>query len=122
MKNPFKKLATVCVTAYANWTFKKAVKLAEAKRKKNYARQYVLSDPFPQNPDKLIVLNAKEFRKMKRFFHVPIGAIPSDTLINQSWYYTSGLKGEDAMVFDEQEIRRLAFVRMLLKRAKLADL
>lgn len=120
MKNPFKKLAALCVTAYANRTFRKAVELAEQKRRTSCAKQYVISDPFPQNAERLIVVSAKEFQDMKHFFKVPVGAIPGDVLINQSWYYTRGVNGRGRMDREQVEIRRLAFVGMLLHRAKLA--
>ena len=115
--NIFKRLASDCVTSYANRLYDKAVKLAKERGKENYGRHYVISHPL--NDRRLIVVTAKQHRQMCKEFNVPRNYLPVDCLEKQSWYYTAGASGKDGISFREEQIRRLAFVRMLLKKAKL---
>lgn len=120
MRNPFKKLAALCVTAYANRLYRSTAKMAEKKRTETCTKQYVLSAPLPVWSNQLIIVSAKEFQKIRHHFGVPTGTIPSDVLIRQSWYHTSGRSGQGGISKEEAEVRRLAFCRYMLKRANLA--
>lgn len=118
MRKFFKRLAVLVVTAYANRLFKKAVELAEERHTKNFRRHYVLSNPV--NESRLIVVNAKEFQTMRRQFSIPVGVVDANALKTQSWYYTTGRSKKDSIGNKDYETRRLAFVKFLLEKAKLA--
>ena len=92
-------------------------RLAKEKGKENYGRHYVISHPL--NDRRLIVVTAKQHRQLRKEFNVPRNYLPVDCLEKQSWYYTAGASGKDGISYREEQIRRLAFVRMLLKKAKL---
>lgn len=118
MKNPFKKLAALCVTAYAKKIYEQAVELAEDKYKEHPDMYFVITDP--AHPKKLMCINMKQFLDLRHRYHIPSKALTVATLKNQCWYRTKSKTGVDAMSFQDITVRKLAFCRELLKRAKLA--
>lgn len=117
MKNPFKKLAALCVTAYAKKIFNQAINLAEDKYKASPDMYFVITDP--SRPKRLMCINTRQFLDLRHKYHIPSKALTIDKLKNTCWYRTKSKAGTDAMSFQDLTVRKLAFCRELLKRAKL---
>jgi hypothetical protein len=114
-KKTFKRLAGYLVAIYANRLYKKAVQKADAAYTKTRGRNYVVSGF--NDVSKLLVINREEFRAAKKTFNLQGHDISK--LKQGAWYYTMDRSGE-GMSEKDKEIRRLAFIRHMLKRAKLA--
>ena len=116
MKKLFEKLAGYLVTAYANRLYNKAVKIADDRHTKEKTTIYVISSYF--DPSKLVTCNRKQFRLMKERLR-----LRSEKVANMrmgSWYHTADAIERNGLPAVDKEARRLAFVRMILKKAKLA--
>ena len=118
MKNPFKKLAALCVTAYAKKIYNQAVSVAEGRYKEHPDMYYVITDP--SDAKKLMCINTRQFLEMRKFFKVPGRSLPINGLKEGCWYHTKSKTGKDALSFRDLTVRKLAFCRELLLRAKLA--
>lgn len=116
MKQFFRKLAGYVVTAYANRLYRKAVKIADKRHKQEKTMIYVISSYF--NPSHLVTYNRKEFRETKEFLKIRDQKI--ENLKKGSWYHTPDAIGCNGILAIDMEARRLAFARMLLKRANLS--
>lgn len=117
MKKIFKRLAGYVVTAYANRLYNKAVKMADDRHAQEKTTIYVISSYL--DPKELVTYNREQFRRVKRLFKLREEKI--ENLRAGSWYHTTD-KGENNGLSDlDKEARRLAFVRMILQKAKLAD-
>lgn len=117
MMNPFKKIARLCVGAYAKNLFNKAIEVAESKYKERPDMYYVINDP--NNPKKLVVINNAQFRTIRHIMGIPSKELTMQTLKNTCWYHTKNLVGKDALSPRDITIRKLAFLRDLLHKAKL---
>lgn len=115
MKKILRKASGWLVTIYANRTFKKAVKTAEEAHAKLGERIYVVSSF--SDISELVVLNRDTFRKMKKMYNLRHTDLSS--LMEGAWYYTADRAGKNGLPAKEKEVRRLAFVRHMLMRAKL---
>ena len=115
MKKFFKKLAGYLVTIYANRTFRKAIKEADAVHEQLKERIYVVSSL--TDISQLIILNREKFRLMKRALNLKDHNI--DKLAEGAWYYTPDRSGKGGLTERQLEVRRLSFVRHMLVRAKL---
>lgn len=115
MRKFFKKLAGYVVTAYANRLYNKAVKIAERRHKEENTMIYVISSYY--DPSLLVTYNRKQFRAAKEFLKLRSEKIES--MKKGSWYFTSDAIGRNGINGKDMEARRLAFVRMILTRAKL---
>lgn len=116
MKNFFKKLAKYVVAAYANRLYRKAVKIADKRHEQERTTIYVLSSF--RNSSHLTTCNRTEFRRMKMACHIYFHHI--DKLKEGCWYHTGDARERNGMNAADKEARRIAFMRMMLKRAKLA--
>lgn len=116
MKNPFKRIAAFLVTAYANRIYRKRVKLADKLHEELKWRMYVC---MPFGGSNLIIMDRKGFRKAKRLRHIYDPTVSTLNLQDGSYYYTADRGGNGAMSPREKELRRLAFVNYMLRRAKL---
>ena len=117
MKNYFKKLAALCVTAYAKQVFAQAVKLAESKYRNHPDMYFVITHPV--RPKKLICINTKQFLHLRHAFGIPSKRLTIATLKNHCWYRTRSKVGNDALPPQDVNVRKLAFCREILRRAKL---
>ena len=115
-----RRMAIYVVTAYANRIYKKAVIAADERHAKEKETIYVSNGAI--NASSLVTYNRKEFRRAKRILRVydnkqyNIAALKS-----ASWYYTPNREEKDGMTERSKELRRLAFVKNLLRQAKLLD-
>ena len=115
MKKFFRKLAGYIVTYYANRIYRKAVKEADRVHAERKERIYVASSI--EDVRELVIYNRYKFRKMKNRLFIPKYYISN--LKHGAWYYTADRGEQNGLTPEEKEIRRLAFVRHVLHRAKL---
>lgn len=115
MKKFFNKIAKYVVAAYANRLYKKAVKKAEERNAKENTMIYVISSFFDES--QLVCCSRKEFREAKE--KMRLRHLKMDGLKAGSWYHTADAIGRNGLNPIDQEARRIAFVRMILKRANL---
>lgn len=112
MRKLFRKWASYFVTSYAKKIFKQAVDAANYKSQKLGQPVYVISHPFDDR--KLIVITADEFVKLREQYRVTYLKMRTKDMIRDCWYRT-----EDPFPMSDQYVRQLAFIRLLLKKAKL---
>lgn len=115
MKKFFRKLAGYIVTIYANRIYRKAVKEADRVHEKRGERIYVASSI--EDVRELVIYNRYKFRQMKNRLFIPKYYISN--IKEGAWYYTADRSGQNGLTEAEKEVRRLAFVRHVLHRAKL---
>lgn len=122
MKKFFKKLfrrwAMVLVAAWANRTFRKGVRAADERWKKEHRMIYLCSKTF--HPDRLVTYNKFQFKAEKSVFgmyHTRLLTLPH--LKNHCYYHTPDREGRDEISERDKEIRRRAFVKERLRAAKL---
>lgn len=115
MKKFFKRLAKYVVVAYAKRMYRKAVSMAEKRHDKEKTTIYVISSF--TDPSQLVTCNRSEFRKMKQRLGIQKHYIQH--LKSGSWYHTSDAIGNNSLPLKDQVARRIAFIRMVVKRAKL---
>lgn len=116
MKNFFRRLAGYVVTAYANRLYKKAIKIADERHANEKTMIYVISSY--HDPSTLVTYNRKQFRAAKEFLKLRSERVES--MKRGSWYHTADAIERNGLSPKDREARRLAFVRMVLQRAKLA--
>lgn len=115
MKKFFRKLAGYIVTIYANRIYRKAVKEADKYHAVHRERFYVASSI--EDVRELVIYNRYKFRQIKNRLFIPKFYISN--LKDGAWYYTADRGEKNGLTPEEKEIRRLAFVRHVLHRAKL---
>jgi len=116
MKRFFRKVAAFFVVAYANHLYRDRVRLADKYHKELKWRMYVC---IPFDGKTLIVMDRKGFRKAKEFRRIYDPTLSTTKLGEGSFYYTADRDENGALSPKEKELRRLAFVRYMLQRAKL---
>lgn len=117
MKKLFKKIARFVVTVYANRIYRKGVKIADKRHETEKEMIYLASSMVDIR--QLVTLNRRQFRYMKNRLFIPKHYISN--LKNGAWYHTADRGEQRGLTPQEKEIRRLAFVRHVLHRAKLLD-
>lgn len=118
IKGYIRKMAIYVVTAYANRIYNKAVKVAEERHAKEKEMIYVANGTI--NASVLRTYNRKEFRKVKRL--LKIGDNKSYNLTNlkaSAWYHTANRDEKEGLTPKTKELRRKAFVKNILRNAKL---
>lgn len=121
-----RRLAGKIVTYYYSRLYTKAKEKADERHKKENETIYVI-DHFIKGQT-LSVINRKEFRYIKHSaqklhkneaFWSPY--YNTDMLRKQAWYHTADGSGNKGLTAQEAEIRRLAFIRSGLKKARLLE-
>lgn len=115
--NIFKKLAVVVVTFYGNYIYKKAVKAADERHRREHQMIYVASENF--RPDVLTTYDRKRFKIEKRVFGYHARLLTLQTLKAGCYYHTPDTAGNQGMSEEEKERRRLFFIRERLEKARL---
>ena len=116
-KKFFRKLAIMVVTAYGNRIYRKGVKAAEARHAKDKEMIYLSNGVI--NGMVLRTYNRAEFRKAKRILGVSSKQFNCSALKQACWYHTANRSEKDGLSERAKELRRLAFIKFLLKNAKL---
>lgn len=119
MRKFFRRMAIYVVTAYANRIYRKAVKAADERHKKDGEMIYVSNGVI--NGTVLRTYNRKEFRYAKRLLKVGNKTLTVSALKAACHYHTANRSEKDGMSARDKELRRLAFVKTLLRNAKLVD-
>lgn len=117
MKKFFRKIAGFIVTVYANRIYRKAVKEADKLHEVRRERFYVASSI--EDVRELVIYNRYKFRQMKNRLMIPKFYISN--LKDGAWYHTADRGEENGLTEQEKDIRRLAFIKHVLHRAKLLD-
>lgn len=117
IKNFFRKMAIMVVTAYGNRIYKKAVKAADERHEKDGEMIYVSNGVI--NGTVLRTYNRKEFRRAKRILKIHSHEYNVTALKEACWYHTANRAEKDGMTARMKELRRLAFIKHLLRNAKL---
>lgn len=117
MKKFFRKIAKFVVALYANRLYRKGVKIADKRHEAEKEMIYLASSMV--DISQLVTLNRRQFRYMKRRLFIPKHYICN--LKDGAWYHTADRGEQRGLTAQEKEIRRLAFVRHVLHRAKLLD-
>lgn len=114
-KNPFKSIARFFAIAYANRQYKKAITLADQLHSQTKDRYYVTISPFSTNG--LKIMTRKEYRNLQNRYH---HSVRYSVMRSSAVYYTADRAENNPMPYAEREKRRLAFVKFVLKQAKLS--
>lgn len=117
MRKLFRKLAAMVVTIYANYLYKKAVRIADRRYAREHQMIYVASKNF--QPDYLTTYDKARFKTEKKVFGFHARILTLQTLKNGCYYHTPDRAGNQKMSEREKERRRLFFVRERLYKAKL---
>lgn len=118
MRKFFKRIAAFLITVYARRILKQAVTLAEMRHEEEKETIYIITSP--EDERKLRVINEQEFLDLRHQFRIPSKKLPLWKLKNHCWYHTANASGKGMMSDKDREVRRLAFIRHMLKNAKLA--
>ena len=117
MKKLFRKPAILVVTLWANYTYKKVVKEADERHRKEKTMIYVASKNF--HPDYLTTYDRRRFKVEKRVFGYHARLLTLQTLKNGCYYHTPDTAGNQAMSEHDKEVRRRFFIQERLQKAKL---
>lgn len=126
MKRFFRKLAAAVVTYYCDRIYRKAVQAADRRHAEEKEMFYVVDHLIKGQT--LTVINRKMFRKMKmdaQRWTNPLYEMYFDKEYNiqmlkdSGWYHTADRSERGGLSAKDKEVRRLAFIRMGLQRAKL---
>jgi hypothetical protein len=128
MKKLARRIASFFVTLYYNRNYKKAKELCD-KRHHDFGEMfYVIDWPTTSGKNVLRVINRKKFRSLKHWAQKYYVSKDLRFWSNEynialikdgSWYHTANREEKDGLSAQQAEIRRLAFIREGLKRAKL---
>ena len=130
MKKIFRRFAARLVTWYYRRMYQKGVQACDELHEKNKWVYYLIDWPDRTGRRVLKPLNRRGFRNLKHwaqgfYFGVDMQYWSKDynmnTLRAGAWYYTADRAEKDGMTPEEKEIRRVAFLREGLRRAKLLD-
>lgn len=113
-----RRLAIYFVTIYANRIYRRAVESADKRHEELGETIYVANGV--ANAKILRTYTRAEFRRVKRLMHI----YKSDKFTipefrKGCWYHTPDRSEKNALSPQEKELRRLAFVKLLLMNAKL---
>ena len=113
----FRRPAIAVVTIWANYTYKKIVKIADERHRREHTMIYVASQSF--HPDMLTTYDRRRFKIEKSVYGWQARLLTLQSLKNGCYYHTPDKVGNQALSEKEKERRRKAFVKERLKLAKL---
>lgn len=118
MKKIFRRLAIIVVTAWANYTYRKVVEMADREHAMKHTMIYVASKNF--RPDQLTTYDRARFKAEKQVFGYAARLLSLQTLKNGCYYHTPDKVGNQEMSEHDKEVRRRFFIEERLQKAKLA--
>ena len=130
MKKYFRNLAAKLVTWYYRRMYQKGVQACDKLHREKKWAYYLIDWPDANGRRVLKPLNRRGFRNLRSwardfYFGVDMKYWSKDynmeTLRKGAWYYTADRAEAHGLPPEEKEIRRLAFLREGLRRAKLLD-
>lgn len=120
IKALIRRMAIYVVTVYANRIYRKAVEAAEKRHEVEKEMIYVSNGAI--NASVLRTYNRKEFRRAKRLLGIGDNKNYNVLMLKKSsWYHTANRNEEDKMSERTKELKRLAFVKTILRNAKLVE-
>lgn len=121
IKKIFRKPAIYFVTLWARRTYRQGVEAAEARwrsaKPQDRRTIYLAANSF--RPDHLVTYDKPQFKTEKRVYGVAARLLTMNTLKQGCYYYTADKYGNNGMTEREKEIRRRAFIRERLRKARL---
>ena len=117
IKWPFRRLAVIVVTAWANHLYKQGVAMADERHKREGDTIYLAARLF--RTDRMTTYNRDEFRAFKRACGQKARLHTTTTLKNGCYYHTPDRAGNNGMSERDKEIRRRFFIKERLTLAKL---
>jgi hypothetical protein len=126
IKRIFRKPAIIFVTLWAKRTFNQGVKAAEGRRldeirrgyeEGNNCMIYLACNSF--RPDHLVTYTKRQFKVEKRVYGVAARLLTMNTLKRGCYYYTADRWGNGGISAKDLEIRKKAFIKERLQKAKL---
>jgi len=117
IKWPFRRLAVIVVTAWADKLFRDGVAMADKRHKAEGDTIYLAARLF--RTDLMTTYNRDEFRAFKRACGQKARLMTTTTLKNGCYYHTADKAGNNAMSERDKEIRRRFFIKERLTLAKL---
>lgn len=130
MKKFFRKIAAKLVTLYYRRMYKKGVEACDKMHAEKKHAYYLIDWPNGDNKYVLRPISRRGFRALKHwaqgfYFGVDMKYWSKDynmsTLREGAWYFTPDRAENNGISSKEKEVRRLAFLREGLRRAKLLD-
>ena len=117
IKSFFRRLATIVVVWQTNRIYREAVKIADQRHEQERTRIYVIEDPFDRR--QLSTFNRKQFRAVKNLIRAGDPTYSVVLMKEGAYYYTPDAGENGIMAPHEKEARRLALIRLALRRARL---
>lgn len=130
MRKFFRKIAARLVTWYYRRMYEKGVRACDKLHEEKKWAYYLIDWPDPKGKRVLKPLNRRGFRNLKHwaqgfYFGRDMKYWSKDynmsVLREGAWYYTADRENKNGLTEKEKEIRRVAFLREGLRRAKLLD-
>lgn len=116
-KRLFRKPAIIIVTLYARLIYKKGVAAAEQRHKEEGNMIYLAANSF--RPDRLVTYNKMQFKGEKRIYGMAARLLTMNTLRSGCYYHTADRFGGNGMTTHDREVRRKAFIKERLQKARL---
>ena len=117
LKKLFRKPAIFFVSLWAKHVYKQGVEAAEARHRREGCTIYLAANSF--RPDHLVTYDREQFRAEKQVYGVAARLLSMNTLRRGCYYYTADKFGANGLTRREAEIRRKAFIKERLHRARL---
>lgn len=125
-KRLFRKPAIIFVTLWAKKSFNDGVEAAERRRlyemskgyeEGNNCMIYLAANSF--RPDHLVTYTKRQFKAEKRVYGVAARLLTMNTLKRGCYYHTADRWGQGGISDSDLAIRKKAFIKERLKKAKL---
>jgi len=117
IKKLFRKPAIIFVTLYAKHIYNQGVSAAEERHRREGNTVYLAANSF--RPDHLVTYNKTQFKIEKKVYGVAARLLTMNTLRNGCYYYTADRYGANGMTSREKEVRKKAFIKERLQKARL---
>lgn len=116
-KRIFRKPAIIFVTLYAKHIYKTGVAAAELRHEQEGNMIFLAANSF--RPDHLVTYDKEQFKSEKRIYGMAARLLTMNTLRSGCYYHTADRYGGNGMTKHDSEVRRKAFIKERLKKAKL---
>lgn len=116
-KKIFRKPAIILVTLYAKYIYRQGVDAAERRHRIEGNTIYLAANSF--RPDHLVTYNKTQFKIEKHVYGMAARLLTMNTLRRGCYYYTADRFEANGISDHEKEIRKKAFIKERLQKAKL---
>ena len=116
-KKLFRKPAIILVTIYAKYIYRQGVEAAERRHAMEGNTVYLAANSF--RPDHLVTYNNTQFKIEKHVYGMAARLLTMNTLRRGCYYHTADRFGANGMSDHDVQIRKKAFIKERLQKAKL---